>query len=239
MLLWLPLLSCIWLFDRDPARKRTARWMRRLGRSLARVNPWRLHLTGEANIRPRQAYVIVSNHQSLADIPLLCYLRTDTKWMAKAELFRIPVAGWMMSMAGDVPVERGNARKAAQALLECGKFLRAGCSIVMFPEGTRSLDGKLLPFFDGPFQLAIREKTPLLPVVVSGTLNALPRHTWLFGGTLDIHLTVLPEVSVVGLSTKQAALVRDDVRAQIESKLAESVPGPLNNRVDVDNLPRK
>jgi len=224
-LFWLPLLASIRLFDRDPARKRTARWMRRLGRCLGRVNPWRLHLSGEENIRPGQAYVIVSNHQSLADIPLLCYLRTDTKWMAKTELFKIPVVGWLMTMAGDVPVERGNARKAAQALLECGKCLRTGCSVVMFPEGTRSLDGKLLPFFDGPFQLAIREQTPVLPVVVNGTLDALPRHTWLFGGTLDIFLTVLPEVSVAGLTTKQAAQLRDDVRARIERRLTEGAGG--------------
>jgi len=213
------LLWSIWLFDRDPARKRTARWFRRLGRNLGRLNPWRLHLSGAENIRPGQAYVIVSNHQSLADIPLLCYLRTDTKWMAKAELFKIPVVGWMMAMAGDVRVERGNARKAAQSLLECGKCLRAGSSVVMFPEGTRSLDGKLLPFFDGPFQLAIREQAPVLPVVVNGTLNALPRRSWLFGDTMDITLHVLPEVSVAGLSTKQAGQLRDDVRAQIESRL--------------------
>lgn len=194
--------------------------MRRLGRSLGRVNPWILHLSGEENIRLGQAYVIVSNHQSLADIPLLCYLRTDTKWMAKAELFRIPVVGWMMSMAGDVPVERGNARKAAQALLECGKCLRSGSSVVMFPEGTRSPDGQLLPFFDGPFQLAIREQTPVLPVVINGTLDALPRNTWLFGDALEISLTVLPQVSVAGLSTKQASLLRDDVRDRMARQLA-------------------
>jgi 1-acyl-sn-glycerol-3-phosphate acyltransferase len=189
---------------------------------LGRVNPWRLHLTGTENVRPHQAYVIVSNHQSLADIPVLCYLRTDTKWMAKAELFKIPVVGWLMRLAGDVRVDRGNARKAAQALLECGKCLRSGSSVVMFPEGTRSLDGKLLPFFDGPFQLAIRERTPILPVLVNGTLAALPRHTWLFGGTLDISLTVLPEVGVTEYSTKQAAQLRDHVRQIMEENLTAS-----------------
>jgi 1-acyl-sn-glycerol-3-phosphate acyltransferase len=202
--------------------------MRRLGRNLGRVNPWRLHLTGAENIRPGQAYVIVSNHQSLADIPLLCYLRTDTKWMAKTELFKIPVVGWLMTMAGDVRVERGNARKAAQALLECGKCLRAGSSVVMFPEGTRSLDGKLLPFFDGPFQLAVREQTPVLPVVVNGTLSALPRHTWLFGGTLDISLTVLPEVSTAEYSTKQVAQLRDYVRGLMEQKLTNAGCGSIH-----------
>jgi len=187
---------------------------------LGRLNPWRLHFSGAENIRPGQAYVIVSNHQSLGDIPLLSYLPVDTKWMAKAELFKIPVVGWMLSLAGDVKVERGNARKAAQALLECGKCLRMGSSVVMFPEGTRSLDGKLLPFFDGPFQLAIREQAPVLPVVVNGTLAALPRQSWLFGDSADIFLTVLPEIGVAGLSTKQATLLGERVRAAMQQQLS-------------------
>lgn len=87
------------LFDRDPLRRRTGRWFRRLGIALAKVNPWRIHISGAEHLDPRQTYVIVSNHQSLADIPLLSHLRIDTKWMAKAELFRTPLLGWMLRIA--------------------------------------------------------------------------------------------------------------------------------------------
>lgn len=219
MLVWLAVMSAVRLTDRDPLRLRTARCFRRLGRALAKVNPWRIHIAGSANLRPREAYVVVSNHQSLADIPLIAHLPLDAKWLGKATLFRIPVVGWMMRMAQDVPVERGDRRKAAQALLECARYLRRGCSVVFFPEGTRSPAGEVLPFNDGPFQLAIREQTPVVPVVVEGTGSALPRNTWVFGGVVDIHLRVLEPVPVADLTVKQTGELRDSVRRKIIDEL--------------------
>ena len=216
VLLWVPVLGVVRLFDRDPLRLRTGRWFRLLGRMLAKVNPWRLHISGLENLRAGQVYVIVSNHQSLADIPLISHLKVDAKWLAKAELFRLPVVGWMMRMAGDVAVERGDRRKAAQALLQCARLLKRGCSVVFFPEGTRSPDGEVLPFNEGPFQLAIREGVPVLPLVVEGSGAALPRNTWVFGGVQDIYLRVMPEVGVAG---KVSGGLRDEVRARMVGEL--------------------
>lgn len=225
VLIWVPVLGIVRLSDRDPLRLRTGRWFRRLGRALAKVNPWRICISGLDQVRAGQVYVIVSNHQSLADIPLVSHLRVDAKWLAKAELFRLPVVGWMMRMAGDVPVERTDRRKAAQALLQCARYLRQGCSIVFFPEGTRSPDGEVLPFNDGPFQLAIREQVPVLPLLVEGTGAALPRNTWLFGGVQDIYLRVLPEVSVEGFSVKQSPALRDQVRNAMVEELVQMRAG--------------
>jgi 1-acyl-sn-glycerol-3-phosphate acyltransferase len=219
ILLWLPILGAVRLFDRDPLRLVTARWFRRLGRALAKVNPWRIHIDGLQHIAPGQVYVVVSNHQSLGDIPLISHLPLDTKWLAKAELFRIPVVGWMMRAAGDVQVDRANRRKAAQALLQCAHYLRRRCSVMFFPEGTRSPDGEVLPFNDGPFQLAIREQAPVLPLVVEGSGNALPRHSFLFGGVQDIYLNVLPPVSVEGWNVKETGALRDLVRQRIIDEL--------------------
>jgi 1-acyl-sn-glycerol-3-phosphate acyltransferase len=219
ILLWTPLLAVIRLFDREPRRLRTGRWFRRLGRVLARVNPWQIEITGVENIAREQVYVIVSNHQSLADIPVISHLKLDTKWLAKAELFRLPVLGWMLRMAGDVPVERRDRRNAARALLECARYLRRRCSVVFFPEGTRSPDGEVLPFNEGPFQLAIRERVPVLPLVVAGSGNALPRNSWLFGPTQDVRLRVLEPVSVAGWDVKQSAALRDMVRQRIVDEL--------------------
>ncbi len=220
ILFWLPLVGVVRLFDREPLRLRTARWFRRLGLVLAKVNPWRLHISGRENIHEGQVYVVVSNHQSLADIPLVSHLKLDTKWLGKAALFRVPVVGWMMRMSGDVPVERSDRRKAAHALLQCARYLRQRVSVVFFPEGTRSKDGELLPFNDGPFQLAIREGVPVLPVVVDGSGAALPRASWMFGGTSDIYLRVLDAVSSEGLTVKQSAELRDLVRQKIMDELA-------------------
>jgi 1-acyl-sn-glycerol-3-phosphate acyltransferase len=216
---WVPLLGIVRLFDRDPNRLRTGRWFRRLGRALAKVNPWRLHISGGENLDPKRVYVIVSNHQSMADIPVLAHLKTDTKWLAKAELFRFPLVGWMLRMAGDVPVERLDARQGAKAMLNCARYLRQHCSVVFFAEGTRSPDGEVLPFNEGPFRLAVREKVPVLPVVVEGTWSALPRNSWVFGGIQDIQLRILPAVPVDGYGAAQTPALRDSVRRLIVDEL--------------------
>ncbi len=191
------------------------------------VNPWRVVLSGVENANPSQVYVIVSNHQSLADIPVITHLRVDTKWLAKAELFRVPLFGWMLRMAGDVPVERGDARKAAKAMLRCARYLRQGCSVVFFPEGTRSPDGALLPFNEGPFQLAIREQAPILPLVLDGSGDALPRNSWLFGETQVIRLRILTPVPVAGWNVKQSAELRDEVRGIIAGELEKMRSGSV------------
>src|ERR1022692_3508352 len=219
ILLWTPLLGVVRLFDREPRRLRTGRWFRKLGRVLAGVNPWRIHISGGENLHANQVYVVVSNHQSLADIPLISHLKLDTKWLAKAELFRVPLVGWMLRMAGDVPVERSDRRKSAKALLQCARYLRQHCSVVFFPEGTRSPDRRVLPFNEGPFQLAIREHIPILPLVVDGSGAALPRNSWIFGKTQDIYLRILEAVSVDGWSIKQVPALRDAVRQRIVDEL--------------------
>src|SRR5260370_42440803 len=84
VLFWTPLLAIVRLFDREPRRLRTGRWFRRLGRVLAKVNPWRIQISGRENLNANQVYVIVSNHQSLADIPVIAHLKVDTKWLTQA-----------------------------------------------------------------------------------------------------------------------------------------------------------
>ena len=218
VVLWVPLLGSIWTFD-DKLRLRTGRWFRRLGRMLTRVNPWRIQITGREHMDANQVYVIVSNHQSLADIPLVSHLRLDTKWLAKAELFRVPLLGWMLRMAGDVPVDRSSPRHGARAMLQCAKYLRQHCSVVFFPEGGRSLDGEVQPFNEGAFQLAIRERVPILPLVVEGTGAALPSQSWIWGKTGEIQLRVLEAIPVEGWGVKESAVLRDAVRQKIDDEL--------------------
>ena len=223
--LWVPLLAAVRLCDRDPRRLLTAWWFRRLGRALAKVNPWRIHISGLDGFDPRRVYVIVSNHQSLADIPVISHLPINTKWLAKIELFRVPAIGWMLRMAGDVPVDRSDRQHRANAVLQCARYLREGCSVVFFPEGTRSPDGRVMPFNDGPFQLAIREGVPVLPLVVRGSGAALPRNSWLFAPTQDIDLRVLKPVSTEGLTVQDTRDLRTKVRDLIISNLSQPRPG--------------
>lgn len=219
VLAWAPVLAVVRLLDKKPALLKTGRCFRRLGRLLAGMNPWRIQISGSENVERDQVYVIVSNHQSVADIPVIAHLKHDTKWLAKAELFRIPIVGWMLRMAGDIAIERSNPRQAAQALLKCAQYLRQRCSVVFFPEGTRSSDGQLLEFNEGPFRLAIREQVSILPLVVYGSGDALPKGSPLIGGTADIFLRILKPISVEGWTAKQAAMLRDAVRQSMADEL--------------------
>ena len=219
IVLWCPALAVVWLFDRDPLKRRTGRFFRSLGRVLAAINPWRIHVSGTEHKVPGQAYVVVSNHQSMADIPVIAHIINDSKWLAKAEVFRVPVVGWMLRMSGDIPVDRSDRRKGAQAMLRCARTLRQGCSIRFFPEGTRSKDGEIHAFNDGPFQLALRERIPILPLVVDGSGTALPRNTWLFGPSQDIYVRALEPVSIEGWDAHEPAALREAVRQKMMDEL--------------------
>ena len=208
IIVWVPVLGVIWAFDKE-LRLRTGRWFRRLGRMLSRVSPWRIRITGRELMDANQVYVIVSNHQSLADIPLLSHLRLDTKWLAKAELFRVPLVGWMMCEVFTTYLWTGRCPGRARAMLRCAKYLRQHCSVVFFPEGGRSPDGEVQPFNEGAFQLAIRERVPILPLVVKDRSGAAVEE---LGGAPGHPACVLEPVPIEGWGVKECAALRDAVR---------------------------
>jgi 1-acyl-sn-glycerol-3-phosphate acyltransferase len=219
IVLWLPLIGLIWLFDRDPVRFRTGRWFRRLGVSMVKCNPaWRVHVSGVENFERGRAYVVVSNHQSLADIPLVCLLPWEMKWIAKAELFRVPFVGWMMRLAGDIPLDRSQ-KSGAPALLRAKKYLLQKCPVMIFPEGTRSPDGNVKDFTDGAFLLAIKAGAPVLPVAVEGSYAALRKNSWKFGEPQDVYLTVLEPVDTGGLTSKDVESLRERTQRLIEDEV--------------------
>lgn len=234
ILAWLPLLALSRLFDRDPVRYRTGYLFRKLGNALTFANPaWRLHISGETISNPRLPYVVVSNHQSLADIPLISNLPWEMKWMGKAELFAIPVIGWMMQLAGDIAVNRQSARSGALALIKAQRYLEQKCSVIIFPEGTRTLDGRVRQFSDGAFHLAIRAKAPILPLVIEGSRDCIPKNSWQFGKPSEIFLKVLPPVETSSMSIEDVPALRETVRSMMVNQVAEwrSVPAK-----DVDGV---
>src|SRR5699024_3483138 len=191
----------------DPARYKTGRLFRRLGKAISKVNPnWKIRITGHTDIDDRRPYVVVCNHLSQADIPLISNLPWEMKWVAKKELFDIPVAGWMMKIAEDISVDRRAPDRKESTFKKAQYYLSHNCSVMFFPEGTRSLTGKLNAFTRGAFELAIREQLPVLPLVIDGTQNALPKRSWKFGTAKHIRLKVLNPVSTEGLG-------RNDTRA--------------------------
>ncbi len=222
IVVWVPLLAAIRLFDRDPVHYRTGMWFRRLGRAMTRVNPaWQLRMSGTPVTDPRNPYVVVANHQSMADIPLISHVPWEMKWVGKVELFRLPFVGWMMRLAGDIPVDRSDRRSGALMLLRCLKVLQHKCSVMFFPEGTRSPDALLGKFNEGAFHIAIKAQVPVLPLVIDGSHACLPKKSWKFGEPATILLKILEPVETRGMTSTEAEKLRDRVREMIARQLAE------------------
>ncbi len=217
----LPAMAAVRLFDRDPAHYRTGRVFRWFGQLATRVNAaWHIQVLGDFPENPRRPYVVVSNHQSLADIPIISRLPWEMKWVVKAELFRLPVFGWLMRLAGDISVDRTDKRSRAKVLIAARGYLQKRCSVMFFPEGTRSRDGRVLRFTTGAFRLAIKEQVPVLPLAIDGTQDALPKADWRFSQETHVRLKVLAPVETSGLTSADADALRDEVRGRIIAQLA-------------------
>jgi 1-acyl-sn-glycerol-3-phosphate acyltransferase len=229
-LLWLPLITLLYLFTApfDPGRYAVGRWLRRAAVVAVALNPlWRFRTSGVRIADPRRPYVAVSNHESFADIFLIAHLPWEMKWLSKEEILRVPVLGWMMRMAGDVGVRRGSANSRRRALAECRDRLEKKVSVMIMPEGTRSPDGELLPFSDGAFELAISAGCPILPLVVVGTRNAMPKGSLRFNRTVA-EVRVLEPIETAGLTAADVPQLRERTRALIaaaKTELLLSLPG--------------
>ena len=181
--------------------------------------PWTVTLRGREKIDPRKTYVIVSNHQSLVDILVAFSLFVHFKWVSKAEMFRIPLIGWNMVLNRYIRLERGSKHSVARMYRACEAHLREGSSVYLFPEGTRSETGELRPFREGAFVLARRLQIPVLPIVIQGSRNALPKKSLNFHGNTHITLTVLDEISPAAFADTTPAEMARQVRDLIASHL--------------------
>src|SRR4051812_2440136 len=217
ILLWFPVLAIVRLltFPFDRAAYVTGYIFRRIGPAMATLNPlWRFSYSGKMPADPRRPFVVVSNHESFADILLISHLPWEMKWLSKAELFRIPIMGWMMWLVGDIPVKRGFGPSAVEAMERCREALSHRVSVMIFPEGTRSRTAELLPFKDGAFRLAIEAGVPILPLAVSGTRNALPKHDWRFRRSVA-EVRGLEPIETTGLSLDDVPALKSRVRELI------------------------
>src|SRR3954454_18239550 len=214
VLLWFPVMVLVRLLTApfDRGRYIVGLIFRKIAVTMSTLNPlWRFRYSGNLPTDPRRPYVVVSNHESFTDILLISHLPWEMKWLSKAELFRIPVMGWMMWLAGDIPVKRGFGPSALEAMERCRQVLRNRVSVMIFPEGTRSKTRELLPFKDGAFRLAVEAGVPILPLALSGTGTALPKHGWRFGRSAA-HLRVLEPVDTAGLTLADVPALKARIR---------------------------
>ena len=136
---------------------------------------------------PEGPAIYVSNHESALDVWVLFRTipRNGLRFIAKQELFQIPIFGWYLRLARFVPVDRANRARAVEALQEAGRIIRAGTSLIAFPEGTRSADGRIQPFKKGPFVVAMEAGVPVVPISISGAAALNPK------GRLDVRPGVI------------------------------------------------
>lgn len=213
----------------DPRRVVAGRYFRGMGIVAARLTPmWSFATFGQVprSITPRT--VVVSNHESHADPFLISHLPWEMKWLGKEVLFKFPFFGWSLALAGDIPVSRGDKDSAQRAMQQCTRWLDRGMPVMIFPEGTRSKTQELLPFKDGAFRLAIEAKADVLPIAVSGTRSALPKHSWRFGFS-RARVTVGTPLSTRGMTLADVELLKARAREQILSlrdAMAAASPEP-------------
>jgi len=184
------------------------------------LNPvWRVRIEGRDKIRTDTAYVMVANHQSLLDILVLFRLFTHFKWVSKIENFRVPAIGWNMSMNGYIKLRRGDRASVEKMMEACERALGEGSSIMMFPEGTRSPDGRLKAFKPGAFALALETRSPVLPIVVQGTADALPKRGFVLHGHHDIRVRVLDAIPPAQFEGLTVEALSDRVRSIMAAQL--------------------
>lgn len=218
--LMLPTVALVWLFDRTPHKRITGRTFRVMGSWITRVNPrWRVTISGEIPPASAHPFVVVSNHQSNADIPAISRLPWEMKWVGKKSLFALPVAGWMMRMSNDIAVDRKDPDSRANVLRRSKAVLASGLSVMIMPEGTRSRDTRLLRYQDGAFRLAVETGLPILPLAIEGSAEALPKHGWRFGHA-DVKVHVFDPVETTGLTAADVPALRERVRQMTAEQLA-------------------
>ncbi|MFO7715233.1 lysophospholipid acyltransferase family protein [Desulfosarcina sp.] len=178
--------------------------------SILWVSRVKVTVSGIEKLDPRRSYIYMPNHQSNADIPLLLgRLPVQFRWLAKAELFKIPVFGRAMRGVGYISIDRSNRKSAFESLERAARTIRNGTSVLIFPEGTRSRDGRILPFKKGGFVLSVDSGVPIVPIIIRGTRDIIPKGRFMIRPA-PVTMQILDPVETSGYSrkTKDALLER-------------------------------
>ena len=214
-----PLYLTVWLLTVPFDKKRiTVHYVTCLWGSLYTwANPWwKVSIQNREKLKKNKTYVIICNHQSLLDIIVIFRLLTYFRWISKTEIFEIPVVGWIMHMNNYIKLKRGDNKSIIKMMDTCKKAISSGISVLFFPEGTRSANGKLQQFKDGAFNIAIDTKTDILPILINEDSGAMARAGIFMKKKLSIKVRILDEIpysqfknSGVGETKKRVHSVMD------------------------------
>lgn len=214
-ILLFPVALVVWAFTvpLDPRRQLLHRLTCFWASLYTWFNPvWPVTIVGREKLRSNRASVMVANHLSLLDILVLFRTFAHFKWVSKIEIFRVPLIGWNMSLNGYIKLKRGNRAHVPLMMEACEKTLAHGSSIMMFPEGTRSATGRMGDFKIGAFELALRTRSPVQPILIRGTAKALPKRGYVLQGRHPIHVTVLDPIPPESFEHLSAQELTEHVR---------------------------
>ncbi len=185
------------------------------------ATPAAVRIRGAQHVDAKQSYVVVANHVSQCDIFVLYgWLDLDIKWVMKAEMRKVPVIGAACAAMGHIFIDRSDSDGAMKTLRAAKKTLVAGKSVVFFPEGTRSRDGKMLPFKAGAFVMAKDLGLPILPITIKGTGEILPSDTLdLYPGMVD--MVIHPAISTERVASAGVRTLIREARSTIAGALEE------------------
>jgi 1-acyl-sn-glycerol-3-phosphate acyltransferase len=222
--LFFPVLVIIWLltfpFDRRLVLLHKATCY--LSDITQGTNPyWKISIEGRDRVNPKEAYIIVSNHQSGADIMALFKTHLVFKWVAKRSLFYFPFIGWNMKLNRYLAIDRSRGRSKLLMMDRSIKAVREGNSLMIFPEGTRTRDGNIQPFKTGAFRVAKETKVAILPIAIKGTYHAIKKGSLLINKNHELRAVILepvPYESFKDLSPKETA---DKIHDLISSELSK------------------
>ncbi len=190
------------------------------------LNPfWSVKILDKHKIDRKKVYVMISNHQSLVDILAIYRFFTHYKWVSKIENAKAPFSGWNMRLNRHVLFDRKSKSGIVKMINDCVERIKEGSSIMIFPEGTRSKDGNIQRFKEGAFRVALETKSPILPIVLDGSANALPKNEYIFRNNSKIIVKILDEVpyeSFKDLNEKEVAIKMHDLISSELDKLRES-----------------
>jgi len=219
------LVMITYLFDRSG---RTGHGVARLW---AKVIVWasgvKVKFEGLEHVRGEGPYLFMSNHQGAYDIfALEGHLPFHFKWLAKKELFYIPVLGWAMAAAGYISIDREGTRKTVEAMNEAARKIQEGMSVIVFPEGSRSPDGSIQPFKKGGFTLAIKSKVPIIPMSITGSREIMPKGKFA-ASPGEIRIRIDHPIETQNYSLKDRKFLMEKVRQTI-SKNFKLLSGKLS-----------
>ena len=185
------------------------------------VPSWHVEVIGRKKIDKKKTYVIVSNHQSQLDILVAMSLFRHFKWVSKREVFNIPLVGWNMRLNRYIELKRGDKKSIIKMMKDCDRAIKTGSSVFIFPEGTRSETGILKRFKPGAFTIAKRNKVPILPVAISGTIKVGHKNSAILNRKCRFSIKVLDEIPYESFADKEAEEIAEIIHNIIGKHVAE------------------